>query len=277
MAKAKSKSKFDFKQFLLKKGEYLAMGVAGLFLVVLTLWGITKWSSAKDPDKISKDFTQKSQQVTSKVSSTDVTPEDKEQAALPAWVNTPYRFNPAPVSAFALTNPQFDPTAKPDTKKENPNVYPIGAYQVDLTRGSMKGFDLVAGKDGDLMIGVIIDKRIDPQDKDKVRELVNPHKDKKAYKPKTPSGGGMGPPVGGGMGQPPSRGGGLFGGGFPMAAAWVRLPARAAQWAANSEAATPTAAWAVASTPARSASKKRSNTCRSASWTRRSSIKRSRQ
>ena len=45
--KSKSKSKFDFKQFLLKRGEYLAMGTAGFFLFLLLLWGVTKWSSAR--------------------------------------------------------------------------------------------------------------------------------------------------------------------------------------------------------------------------------------
>ena len=35
MAKTKSKVKFDFKAFLLKKGEYLAMGIAGFFLFLL--------------------------------------------------------------------------------------------------------------------------------------------------------------------------------------------------------------------------------------------------
>ena len=59
MAKTKSKLKFDFKNFLLKKGEYLAMGIAGFFLVLLMLWGITKWSSAKDPVAIDKELTTK--------------------------------------------------------------------------------------------------------------------------------------------------------------------------------------------------------------------------
>ena len=45
--KSKSKSKFDFKQFLLKRGEYLAMETAGFFLFLLMLWGVTKWSSTR--------------------------------------------------------------------------------------------------------------------------------------------------------------------------------------------------------------------------------------
>ena len=69
-----------------------------------------------------------------------------------------------PPEDFKLTNPQFDPIAKPDTKKENPHVLAMGMYQVDLIRGSMKGFDIVPGTDGEQMIAVIYDKKIDPQD-----------------------------------------------------------------------------------------------------------------
>jgi len=138
--KSKSKSKFDFKQFLLKRGEYLAMGTAGFFLFLLMLWGVTKWSSAKDPDKITKDLTQKSQSVQTQISKTDPTDADRELAKVPEWVDTPYNFKVASVHDFELTGPPFDPTAKPDTKKENPSVLPIGAYQV------------------------IYDKQIDPQD-----------------------------------------------------------------------------------------------------------------
>ena len=45
MAKTKSKVKFDFKSFLLKKGEYLAMGIAGFFLFLLMIWAIGKASA----------------------------------------------------------------------------------------------------------------------------------------------------------------------------------------------------------------------------------------
>ena len=51
MAKTKSKVKFDLKGFLLKKGEYLAMGIAGFFLFLLMVWGITKWTGAEDPSQ----------------------------------------------------------------------------------------------------------------------------------------------------------------------------------------------------------------------------------
>ena len=49
-----AKAKFNVKEFLLRRGEVLVMGVAGFFLVVMLLWGANKWGSAMDPDKESK-------------------------------------------------------------------------------------------------------------------------------------------------------------------------------------------------------------------------------
>ena len=173
MAKTKSKVKFDLKGFLLKKGEYLAMGIAGFFLFLLMVWGITKWTGAEDPIKINKDMTQKASQIQSAIGNSEVTEADKSDAVVPEWARpgAEITFKTVPSSDFALTVPQFDPTAKPDTKKENPNVLRMGTYQVDLVRGSMKGFDIVQGTEGEQMIAVIYNKKVDPQDLSKVNDL----------------------------------------------------------------------------------------------------------
>lgn len=215
MAKAKSKSKLDIKQFLLAKGEYVAMGVAGLFLGILMLWGITKWSSAKDPTDTVKSLNDGAQRVTAGISSPNQLTEDQQAVAkVPDWVVVPYVFRAVPVSAFPITGPQFDPVAKPDTKRENPNVLPIAAYQVDITHGAMKGFDITKGPGGEDLIAVISDKRIDTQDKDKMDKMMTALRGKmngrpEPKRPNVPMGGqppGSLGPMGGG--QPPSPGGG---------------------------------------------------------------------
>ena len=182
----------------------------------------------KDPDKITKDLTQKAQSVQTQISKTEPTDADRELAKVPEWVDVPYKFKEAPVRDFALTGPPFDPTAKPDTKKENPSVLPIGAYQVDLIRGGMKGFDIIEGKDGDRLIAVIYDKQIDPQDHDKANSIIKnvkrrgqqPHKKKGPLAGGQPPGGfrpggkfpggGQFPPGGGSLG-PPGGGGSMRG------------------------------------------------------------------
>ena len=219
MAKTKSKVKFDFKDFLLKKGEYLAMGIAGFFLFLLLVWGVTKWGSAKDPVAINKELTSKASSVQSQIAGDQVSDADKAEAELPAWVQGKIKFNFVPAEDFKLTNPQFDPTAKPDTKKENPHVLQMGTYQVDLIRGSMKGFDIVPGTDGEQMIAVIYGKKTESQDQEKLRALaIKLKKGKKGKKgqPKAPPGNVQRPPGLPGPGGPggPPGGGGLGGGGL---------------------------------------------------------------
>ena len=160
------------------------MGIAGFFLFLLLLWGVTKWSKHKDPDKITKDLTRKSQAVQTQISKTEPTDADRELAKVPEWVDVAVQVQGGPGPRLrALTGPPFDPTAKPDTKKENPSVLPIGTYQVDLIRGGMKGFDIIEGKDGDRLIAVIYDKQIDPQDHDKARHIIRNVKGKRAATP----------------------------------------------------------------------------------------------
>ena len=228
MAKTKSKVKFDLKGFLLKKGEYLAMGIAGFFLFLLMIWGITKWTGAEPPDKFHKEMTAKANQVQSAIGNTQVTEADKADAVVPEWAlpGAQISFKSVPASEFALTVPQFDPTAKPDTKKENPNVLRMGTYQVDLIRGSMKGFDIVPGTEGEQMIAVIYNKKVDPQDLSKVNDFMKKYREKKGKKttkktqPKTPPAfssrptggapgrGGLGGGMGGAMTGPDDMGGG---------------------------------------------------------------------
>ena len=124
-----------------------------------------------------------------------------------------------PAEDFKLTNPQFDPTAKPDTKKENPHVLQMGTYQVDLIRGSMKGFDIVPGTDGEQMIAVIYGKKTEAQDQEKLRALSEKFKKGRKGKkgpPKAPPGNVQRPPGLPGPGGPggPPGGGGLGGGGL---------------------------------------------------------------
>ena len=110
MAKTKSKVKFDFKDFLLKKGEYLAMGIAGFFLFLLLVWGVTKWAGAKDPVAINKELTSKANSVQSQIAGDQVSDADKAEAELPAWVQSKINFKPVPAEDF-----KFDQSAvRPD-------------------------------------------------------------------------------------------------------------------------------------------------------------------
>ncbi len=169
---SKARSKADLKQMLVAKGEYLAMGISGLFLFIFLVWGAARWSGAKNPIEMAQKLDQQANAVEMKIRDTNVSDADMQDAKLPDWLIKPFNPRVVPVELFATTGPQFDPIAKPDTKKENPLVLTIGAYQVDLVRAPMKGYDIVFDNAGQAKIGVIISKAVSENDKEKRKSLV---------------------------------------------------------------------------------------------------------
>ncbi|MBY0460903.1 MAG: hypothetical protein K2V38_26585, partial [Gemmataceae bacterium] len=126
-----AKPKFNPKDFLLQRGELVLMAGAGLCLVVLLLWGASKWASAENPDKIARDLAMKSDEVKKKIETEKPTAEQLEEIKPPAIILEPSRNTPATTDAFPLSGPVFDPTAQPSLKRENPFVLGIGDYQAD--------------------------------------------------------------------------------------------------------------------------------------------------
>ena len=211
MAKA-SKPKIDFKQLLLNKGEYIVLGGAGLFLVILLISGVSKWTSAKDPKQIANDLTSSAQRVHTKIAGSDINPDDLKATVPPPWIVKPSEFKMVNVKDFPITGPQFDPIAKPDTKKENPTVLPLGAYQVDLIRVPFKAFDIYTDPEGNLKIGVIADKAISKVDEEQRKKIMsNMVKQSSKTRPQQP----MNPPPEGPVPGPGGPGGGPIGPGGP--------------------------------------------------------------
>ncbi|VTS10753.1 unnamed protein product [Gemmata obscuriglobus UQM 2246] len=175
---AKAKIKFDPKDFLLKKGEYLVMGVAGFCLVVLLIWGVTKWSSAKDPTEIASKLAQSANNLTQKIQNDSASPKDLEEIQpLPFIVKPPIN-KPAKISDFPIQVPLFDPTAQPNTKRENPFVLTVGEYQVDLTRSAMPGYDIIYNNDNEPLIAVLATKVKNPLDAAKIKQVGDVLKNK---------------------------------------------------------------------------------------------------
>src|SRR6266545_4193813 len=164
-----AKVKFDAKDFLLRKGEVLVMGLAGFCLVVLLIWGVSKRGSAKDPTQVANDFKRQSNNVYTKIEQGTPEQADLDALKLPPWLTTSNVFKPAKVPEFTQSNPLFDPTAQPNTKRENPNVWGIGEYQVDLTRGAMLGYDITPDANGDPLIAVLTTKSETKLDDGKIK------------------------------------------------------------------------------------------------------------
>ncbi len=222
-----AKAKFDAKEFLLRKGEVLAMGISGFFLAVLLIWGATKWGSAQDPTVTANKLKQSSQSVTAAIEGGTPSEADKDQLKLPPWIVIKSDFRTAKVPEFYQTGQLFDPTAQPNTKRENPNVLPIGEYQVDLVRGAMIGLDMIEDSTGETLIAITINKSENKYDADKVKSTIETlkgaakkgkaAKDKLAQGTPAPKGppGGVGPaPMGGAPGMSmPGPGDAASGGG----------------------------------------------------------------
>ncbi|HEX4608051.1 MAG TPA: hypothetical protein VH092_07590, partial [Urbifossiella sp.] len=221
MAKSKSsaKPKLNVQDLLLKKGEYLVLGVAGAGLLLLLLWGGSAYSEAKDPKKISDNLTSKAKSIDAAVG------RDADPSAVPPLdgiylPGKPGGYPTVPVKDFALAGVMFDPTARPDTKRENPRVLGLGDYQVDLVRAPMKAHDIVYDGDGGAKVAVRVVKKQSDADKEKIKDALKALREKgkigskaavvgRAHPPGSPMGpGGLGGPMGpGGLGGPDGPGG----------------------------------------------------------------------
>jgi len=204
MAKSKSsKAKFDIKEFMLKKGEYVVLGVAGAGLLLLLFLGGSTYSEAKDPKKIADGLTSKAQNIQRSVSA------DADPSAVPPLTGIydptkPGGYAMIQVGDFAVPGVvKFDPTARPDTKRENPRVEGIGTFQVDLVRAPMKAHDIVLDPEGGAKIAVKVVKKTAEADKQKIKDAIRAiqGKSKDARKAQQnfaqPPTGPMGPPLAG--------------------------------------------------------------------------------
>jgi hypothetical protein len=234
-----AKAKFDPKDFLLRRGEVLVMGISGFFLVLMLIWGVSKWSSAMDPKEKADKLTQLAESVNTKIKTGTPTAEQTQSLDLPEWLK-PKPGGLAKASAADFSMGQlFDPTAAPSTKRDNPIVLPIGEFQADLVKGAMPGYDIIiVDEEGEPLIAVLTKTTESKLDEDKLKKVSGLLRDQAklnqrnrtnlsspvstpAVQPANPMGNAPpgrnqpgGNPLGGGMGGFPGRGGG--GGRGPM-------------------------------------------------------------
>jgi len=173
MAKTKStssKPKFNFKELMLKKGEYIGLGAAVAAFAILLLLGISTWSDKADPTKISTDLNNKSASVSKKIADPNDT---AVPPPLPKWAEKDKKMDyiPVAVDEFPQTGPLFDPTGRPDSKRKNPLVLGIEEFQPDLVRGSMRGYDIIDPPEGP-RVAVQVTRKIENQDKEKLKKAM---------------------------------------------------------------------------------------------------------
>ncbi|MDB5312955.1 MAG: hypothetical protein JWO38_7157, partial [Gemmataceae bacterium] len=209
-----AKPKLNVQELLLKKGEYLALGVAGVGLVTLLLWGATTWAGAASPTDISKDLTGRIAIIQDLISDPN---SDAKPGDLPLWATRGVKgeYQTVSIKEFPLTGQPFDPVGRPDTKRENPTVLGIEEYQVDLVRAPMRGYDISDLGDTP-RIAVKVVKKLGDQDKEKVRgqlKTLDTRLKRAKKQPQNPAQANMPPGAfgpgafPGGPGAPPGMGG----------------------------------------------------------------------
>jgi len=163
-----AKPKIDVKDLLLKKGQYIAFGVAGVGLVVLLLLGATTWAGAENPAEITTKLKSDTEQVYTAIATRKMDIPPLHASVDP---NKKSIYPIVDVKEFRQEGPFFDPIAKPDTKRENPQVLGIEEYQLDLVRAPMKGYDITYSE-GNAQIAVRVVKKLSDQDKDGVKKAL---------------------------------------------------------------------------------------------------------
>ncbi|MBX3398465.1 MAG: hypothetical protein KF873_06970 [Gemmataceae bacterium] len=144
-------AKFNLQQFLLAKGEKVALGLAAGGLGLLGVWGVMNLVSAKSPNEVVKKFGNAKQAIDNKMrNDSGVAPE------LPAMYTDPTVLDAKPIGldAFPVEHYLFEPVDRPNRARENPKVLGIVEAQLDLVRLNMKAYD-IKGEPGNFRIGVL--------------------------------------------------------------------------------------------------------------------------
>lgn len=144
-------AKFNFQQFMLAKGEKVALGLAAGGLGLLGAWGLMNLVSAQSPNEIVKKFGTHEKDIKSKIgNATTVAPD------LPAIYADPQALEVKPIGtdAFPVQYYAFEPVNYPNRARDNPKVLGIVEAQLDLVRLNMKAYD-IKGEPGNYRIGVL--------------------------------------------------------------------------------------------------------------------------
>jgi hypothetical protein len=155
--------KIDFQELLMLHGEKIGAAVAGVGLLALMGWGGMLMASAEDSHGIKT----KLDQLTSSVQQRTTNNPARPAPELPTWVDSGMKFPELHYADYRTDNPLFDILLRDDGKRRNPVVYGPSEFDVDLVRSVVKINDImvpVNGRDGDIKIGVLVEKEIQKND-----------------------------------------------------------------------------------------------------------------
>jgi hypothetical protein len=132
---------FDFKQFMLQKGEKVGMGIAVALMVILLAAGGYATFKSDNPNEVAKKIDMQREAVRTLIDTgSAVSTPDLPPGAAKIVVAQP-------VPPLPCLTPNFTPNPMEDTKWQNPSILVPNEFQVDFIRGavtfySIRGNDL---------------------------------------------------------------------------------------------------------------------------------------
>lgn len=134
------KPKFDFQQFLLEKGEKIALSVAGIGLALLALLGILAATGAASPANIAKDLKDGAQRIEATLANapgqTFPEPEMPDSGT----------FVKVDVTMYPTPNPWFNTATSINEKRVNPTVLALLEGRADFVQGGVPAYDIIGDK-----------------------------------------------------------------------------------------------------------------------------------
>jgi hypothetical protein len=198
---------FDFKGFLLQKGErvglYAAGGIAVLIVLLSLFWpgkGLFSPSPKTSANEISQGAADKKSAV---VRAAPSQAEAEELRKVPGELQKQASSVAEDPGEFRLVAELFAPRAIPSNKRQNPSVFGPDEFEYQVVMAQISKYVIQQDRDGSLQFGIIEGSTRDLKGK-------NPLDRMKQFFP----GGGPGKP-GGGMPFPGGGSGGGMGGGMP--------------------------------------------------------------
>lgn len=136
---------FDFKQFLLQRGELLGLGVAVLLAAVLLLWG-SKGFLAGSPGKTAQEILSKKQQAEQQLDSSTPPP---DLAQVPSGLLRSVEVTAIDPQHYQLASTFITTTPQEDTKRRNPEVLRPKDFTVKYMRAPYLVYEI--SKDGTMI------------------------------------------------------------------------------------------------------------------------------
>jgi hypothetical protein len=201
---------FNFKQFLLQKGEWLGLGFALVIMLPVLGIGMMKILGSPSPmsnalalEKLTRDADQRIQ---------NAKPSDDADKP-PKEFFTELTYAAVNPDAYSTPTPWIVPSTIEDTKRRSPEILPPGDFRIDIVRGAMKGH--IISPDGKRVVvlkdlpAVIIRDRKTKKNIKLTPEKLSGASGYAGSRPSMPGGPGgeRGGPIGPAYGAAPSAGG----------------------------------------------------------------------